>query len=77
MNIFFENWSQSDLHENNLFISDGAIDESAWKDSSFKVLFLLKEAYVTKRTKGVWHLPTHIQKRKATGRTFRPLGQWA
>ena len=45
--------------------------------SKFKILFLLKEAYDSNKTSGTWHLPKLIRGRKATGRTFKPLGQWA
>jgi len=77
MEDIFEEWHQRDIHRGQLFISDGANNEELWKESKFKILFLLKEAYDSKNTTGTWHLPKHIQKRKATGRTFRPLGQWA
>lgn len=77
MEGLFEEWKKRDIHCGRLFISDGANDEKLWIESDFKVLFLLKEAYDSNKIDGTWHLPSLIQRKKATGRTFKPIGQWA
>mgnify|MGYP000093574222 CR=1 FL=1 len=77
MDELFNDWKKRDVHKDSLFISDGVNNDELWKESDFRILFLLKEAYDSKRTTGSWHLPNYIKKRKAAGRTFKPLGQWA
>jgi len=77
MQKLFDEWKKREIHKNSLFITDGANDVSLWESSGFRVLFLLKEAYDSENTKGCWSLPSYIQRRKAAGRTFKPLGQWA
>jgi len=77
MNEFFKEWHQREIHKDHLFITDGAIDDKLWNDAKIKVLFLLKEAYDSKNTTGSWDLSGLIRKRRASGRTFKPMGQWA
>jgi len=74
MNELFNEWKRRDIHQGSLFISDGANNKDLWEASNFRVLFLLKEAYDSNKITGSWHLPDHIKKRKAAGRTFKPLG---
>jgi len=64
-------------HKGKLFITDGIIDDNHWVSSEIKVLFLLKEAYDSKRVEGSWDLPTLIRRKKVSGRTFKPMAQWA
>ena len=78
MEKLFEVWRKEKIHENQLFIEDGIIDKELWDQADIKILFLLKEAYDSKSSSGSWNLSELIKKRrKATGRTFKPLGQWA
>jgi len=73
----FDEWKNKDLHQNQLFITDGIIDREIWSKSNDGVMFLLKEAYDSKRTEGSWDLPSLIKKRGVSGRTFKPMAQWA
>jgi hypothetical protein len=73
----FNSWREEELHENNLFIQDGIINSKKWDKAEVKILFLLKEAYHSKKDNGLWDLRNHLQNKKAKSRTFRPLGQWA
>lgn len=41
----FSDWKLADKHKDNLFISDGILNEGLWQQSPLKVLFLMKEAY--------------------------------
>lgn len=77
MNELFSEWKKKDLHKGNLFITDGIIDDNHWVFSEVKVLFLLKEAYDSKRVEGSWDLSTLIRRKKVSGRTFKPMAQWA
>lgn len=73
----FHEWKQKDIHEGKLFITDGIIDQELWDKSDSKVMFLLKEAYDSKKVTGTWDLPSLIRKRGVSGRTFKPMAQWA
>ncbi|USD48750.1 hypothetical protein J4N37_08905 [Vibrio sp. SCSIO 43153] len=77
MDIQFEEWKSKDLHKGKLFITDGIIKEELWLSSPHKVMFLLKEAYDSRRESGSWDLPKLINKRGVSGRTFKPMAQWA
>ncbi|WP_352338532.1 hypothetical protein [Psychrobacter sp. 16-MNA-CIBAN-0192] len=77
MKEYFEDWKNSDLHKGKLFITDGIIDEDFWLKSEVKVLFLLKEAYDSKRVEGSWDLTKLICRKKVSGRTLKPMAQWA
>lgn len=77
MNDIFTEWKNRPSHKNKLFITDGIVDESHWGNSEIKVLFLLKEAYDSKRVEGSWDLPALICRKKVSGRTFKPMAQWA
>lgn len=77
MNELFSEWKNKDSHKDKLFITDGIIDENHWVNSEIKVLFLLKEAYDSKRVEGSWDLPALIRRKKVSGRTFKPMAQWA
>jgi len=74
---YFDNWKAKDIHKDQLFITDGVIDQDLWDKSSEKVMFLLKEAYDSKNSEGTWDLPTLIKSRGVSGRTFKPMAQWA
>jgi hypothetical protein len=75
MNEILNEWKER--YSNQSFISDGINDQKLWNESDFKILFLLKEAYNSNKSTNSWNLSNHIKKRKAYGRTFKPLGQWA
>jgi hypothetical protein len=77
VNELFSEWKNKDSHKDKLFITDGIIDENHWVNSEIKVLFLLKEAYDSKRVEGSWDLPALIRRKKVSGRTFKPMAQWA
>lgn len=77
MESFFNDWKSSDLHMNQLFITDGIVDKDKWNQSETKIMFLLKEAYDSKRKEGTWDLPKYIQRKKVSGRTLKPMAQWA
>lgn len=77
MNDIFQEWKLKPLHKDKLFITDGVIDESLWNSSENKIMFLLKEAYDSKRSEGSWDLPKLIKRKGASGRTFKPMAQWA
>ena len=73
----FDNWARTTNHKGNIFIKDGIIDYELWNNSQLKIVFLLKEAYGNE-IPNKWDLSSYINnKRKASGRTFKPLGQWA
>ena len=73
----FEEWRLRDHHKDHLFISDGIIDTEQWRNSSVKILFLLKEAYDSEKTEGEWDLCKLVRRRGVSGRTFKPMAQWA
>jgi len=73
----FDKWKNRSSHKEKLFITDGIIDTELWKKSSDQTMFLLKEAYDSKRVEGSWDLPSLIRKRGVSGRTFKPMAQWA
>lgn len=77
MNELFSEWKNKDSHKGKLFITDGIIDDNHWVNSEIKVLFLLKEAYDSKKVEGSWDLPALIRRKKVSGRTFKPMAQWA
>ncbi|WP_367110956.1 hypothetical protein [uncultured Psychrobacter sp.] len=77
MEDIFKNWKESELHKNRLFITDGIIKHDDWEKSESKILFLLKEAYDSKPQKETWDLSKHIQRKKVSGRTLKPMAQWA
>ena len=77
MDELLEKWRDREHHRNHLFISDGVVDSEAWGKTTHKVLFVLKEAYDEKRTEGTWDLSTLIRRRKVSGRTLKPMAQWA
>lgn len=77
MNELFSDWKNKYNHKGKLFITDGIIDENHWVNSTVKVLFLLKEAYDSKKVEGSWDLSTLIRRKKVSGRTFKPMAQWA
>ena len=77
MTDIFHEWKQKDIHKGCLFITDGVIDQELWDKSDNKVMFLLKEAYDSKKESGTWDLPNLIRKRGVSGRTFKPMAQWA
>lgn len=74
--ILFSDWKNRESHKGKLFITDGVINKELWANSENKVLFLLKEAYDSKRIEGSWDLPTLIRREKVSGRTFKPMAQW-
>ena len=73
----FKDWKNKDIHKGKLFITDGIIDQVLWNESDSKVMFLLKEAYDSKNNSGSWDLTKLIKKRGVSGRTFKPMAQWA
>jgi len=73
----FDEWMNRDMHKGHLFITDGVIDKEAWFKSNDRIMFLLKEAYDSKRKEGSWDLPSLIRSRGVSGRTFKPMAQWA
>lgn len=73
----FHEWKNKALHKGKLFITDGVIDKNLWAKSDNKVMFLLKEAYDTEKNSGSWDLPNLIKRRGVSGRTFKPIAQWA
>jgi len=75
-NIFKE-WKAKDIHKEKLFITDGIVDKELWKESNLKVMFLLKEAYDSKNKKGSWCLSNLIKRKGVSGRTLKPIAQWA
>lgn len=77
MKELFSDWKNRDSHKGKLFITDGIIEENLWAASEFKVLFLLKEAYDSKKVEGSWDLPALIRRKKVSGRTLKPMAQWA
>jgi len=77
MNELFREWKNRDSHKDKLFITDGIIDTNHWINSEVKLLFLLKEAYDSERIDGSWDLPALIRRKKVSGRTFKPMAQWA
>ncbi|WP_139116595.1 hypothetical protein [Terasakiispira papahanaumokuakeensis] len=77
MTNMFEDWKKKENHQGQLFITDGVIDQDLWRSSNSKVMFLLKEAYDSKRHSGTWDLPELIKRRGVSGRTFKPMAQWA
>ncbi|MGB5965658.1 MAG: hypothetical protein WBF77_09045 [Sulfurimonadaceae bacterium] len=77
MTDIFHEWKENDMHKGCLFITDGIIDKELWNKSDNKVMFLLKEAYDSKKESGTWDLPSLIRKRGVSGRTFKPMAQWA
>lgn len=77
MNKLFSEWKNRESHKGKLFITDGIIDDNNWANSETKVLFLLKEAYDSKRVEGSWDLTALIRRKKVSGRTFKPMAQWA
>jgi len=77
MSDIFEAWKEKSIHKSQLFITDGVIDKGLWESSNHKVMFLLKEAYDSKRVEGSWDLPSLIKRRGVSGRTFKPMAQWA
>ncbi|WP_201571024.1 hypothetical protein [Psychrobacter nivimaris] len=77
MEVLFGDWKNRESHRGKLFITDGVIDKELWDNSQNRVLFLLKEAYDSKRVEGSWDLPALIRREKVSGRTFKPMAQWA
>lgn len=77
MDSLFKSWQEREHHVDKLFITDGIVDSEAWNQANHKVLFILKEAYDTHRTEGTWDLSDLIRRKKVSGRTFKPLAQWA
>lgn len=77
MTDIFEGWKKKEIHQGRLFITDGVIDQDLWRSSNSKVMFLLKEAYDSKNNSGTWDLTKLIKKRGVSGRTFKPMAQWA
>jgi hypothetical protein len=77
MDELLKSWREREHHSNKLFVTDGIVDSEAWGQANHKVLFILKEAYDTTRTEGTWDLSGFIKRRKVSGRTFKPLAQWA
>jgi len=73
----FDEWKNKELHQKKMFITDGVIDNDFWSKSNYKIMFLLKEAYDSKKSEGTWDLPNLIRKRGVSGRTFKPMAQWA
>ena len=47
-------WSKNELHQQQVFVSDGIIDFERWSKAPRKVLFLMKEAYGEPNTKENW-----------------------
>lgn len=76
MKTLFDDWKNRESHKGRLFITDGVINEELWANSKGKVLFLLKEAYDSKRVEGSWDLPALIRHKEVSGRTFKPMAQW-
>ena len=73
MEHIFSKLKAKEIHKNKIFITDGIINPEQWNKSKTKILFILKEAYGEEKD-----LNSFIRdKRKATGRTFKPMGQWA
>ncbi|SHE98496.1 hypothetical protein SAMN02745148_01517 [Modicisalibacter ilicicola DSM 19980] len=73
----FDEWRLRDHHKDHLFISDGIIDQVQWNNSPVKILFLLKEAYDSVKTEGTWDLCGLVKRLGVSGRTFKPMAQWA
>ena len=77
MNDLFDEWKDKDNHKGKLFIKDGIVDKKKWSESKSKILFLLKEAYHSEQSSGVWDVTAFIKKKGVWGRTYKPMAQWA
>ncbi len=77
MTDIFHDWKKKDIHQNQLFITDGIINQELWDESDSKVMFILKEAYDSKNSSGSWDLRSLIRRNGVSGRTFKPMAQWA
>ncbi len=45
LETLFIDWVNDPMHSGSVFFKDGIVDYEKWKDESFKILFLAKEAY--------------------------------
>ncbi len=77
MTDVFNEWKNKGIHKGKVFIYDGIIDQDLWDSSDSRLMFLLKEAYDSKRESGAWDLTNLIRRRGVSGRTFKPMAQWA
>lgn len=73
----WDDWKSRNLHKNQNFIEDGAVDINKWAQEETKILFLMKEAYG-----GISDLRTYLLRKSAKGTfgkaaTFYNVLQWA
>ncbi len=76
----FNEWKQRELHKGNFFITDGIIDKQRWESSKVKILYILKEAYVSDpRETQEWDLCNHLTKglTELKKKMWWTLSQWS
>ncbi|HFQ5215898.1 TPA: hypothetical protein ACGUW3_004509, partial [Vibrio vulnificus] len=77
--MIFDEWKNREIHKGKFFITDGVIDIDRWEQSSFKILFILKEAYSgTPDSEGEWDLASYLNQglHALRGKMWKTVSQW-
>jgi hypothetical protein len=73
----FEGWKRKEIHQGKHLITDGVIDQDLWRSSNSRGMFLLKEAYDSKKDSRTLDLTEFIKKRGVFGRTCKLMKSMA